>query len=68
MEHNFWCKHKRIIMRPLVETDIEWVRQLRNQPQIRCWFNYSEELTADQQKAWFEKYRKDRLILCMWPR
>lgn len=59
MEHNFHCEHKRIILRPLVETDIEWVRHLRNQPQIRCWFNYAEELTEDQQRMWFEKYRKD---------
>lgn len=56
MKHHFYCEHRRVALRALTEADIEWVRCLRNQPQIRKWFNYSKELTSEQQKLWYQKY------------
>ena len=59
MKHNFYCEHGRILLRPLEYDDIEWVRNLRNQPQIRKWFNFSEEISEQDQRNWYEKYLED---------
>lgn len=54
MEYAF--NYKRIILRPITEDDIEWIRQLRNQPQIRQWFFHTKELTVEEQRKWYETY------------
>jgi RimJ/RimL family protein N-acetyltransferase len=59
MDHNLWCEHGRVILRPLKEENIEQVRLLRNQPQIRKWFNYSKEISEEEQLKWFNQYLQD---------
>lgn len=59
MDHNFSCEYKRVILKPIKRGDIEQVRVLRNNPQIRRWFNYSEEISKENQLKWYEKYLSD---------
>lgn len=56
MLHDLHGEYKRVILRPLAAGDAEWLRQLRNQPQIRMWFNTSKEISQAEQKAWFTQY------------
>jgi RimJ/RimL family protein N-acetyltransferase len=60
LDHNFSCEYGRVILRPLIREDIESLRQLRNQPQIRKWFNYSKEISKEEQMKWFESYLLDQ--------
>lgn len=54
MKHNFKGSYKRVLLRPLEERDIEEMRVLRNK--LRQYFNTQDEITPEQQKAWYEKY------------
>lgn len=59
MDHNLSCAYKRVILKPLKFDDIEQVRILRNKPQIRKWFNYSDEISKESQFEWYKKYLSD---------
>lgn len=48
----------RILLRPLVESDLSMTLAWRNQDHIRKWFFYSEMITYDQHRAWFESYEQ----------
>lgn len=56
MDHNFSCEYKRVILKPLSRNEIEPLRQLRNRPEIRKWFLYSEVISQEEQVQWYEKY------------
>src|SRR5882672_9014262 len=47
----------RVRLRPLEEADLSRTLVWRNQDHIRRWFVYSEVITPDQHRAWFEGYR-----------
>lgn len=59
MDHNFYCEHGRVILIPLKKENVEQVRRLRNLPHIREWFNYSEEISEEEQSKWFTRYLSD---------
>ena len=54
MKHNFTGIYKRVLLRPLEEKDIEELRVLRNK--LQKYFNSTDYITPEQQKAWYEKY------------
>lgn len=59
MKHDFFYKDGDIELRPLTYEDSERYRLLRNQEQNKMRFFYSQEISYESQKLWFEKYLKD---------
>lgn len=49
-------KSERLLFKPVDENDIEWLRETRNKH--RDSFFDSHEITTEQQKAWYTKYRE----------
>ena len=54
MKHNYLTEYGHVKLRPLLESDIEPLRLLRNR--FRCYFINNEEIATDQQKTWFARY------------
>jgi RimJ/RimL family protein N-acetyltransferase len=48
-------KSERLVFKPVNENDIEWLRETRNK--YRDHFFDANEITKEQQKAWYQKYR-----------
>lgn len=48
---------ERVRLRLLKESDLPLTLRWRNQPHIRKWFIYSDELTPEQHQLWYENYR-----------
>lgn len=57
MEHNYVFEHERIILKPLEETDIEYLRTLRNSR--KQFFITQCEIDSEAQKKWYEGYLKN---------
>lgn len=55
---------ERIALRPLQEDDLELTLRWRNQAHIRRWFIYSDVITPEQHRSWYQKYlaRDDDLV------
>ena len=49
-------KSERLVLRPINESDVEWLRETRNK--YRDHFFDSGEITAEQQRGWYKKYRE----------
>lgn len=49
-------KSERLILKPVDEKDIEWLRDVRNRYKDN--FFDANEITKEQQKAWYVKYRE----------
>ena len=47
----------RVRLRLLDEADLPMTLAWRNQDHIRRWFFYSDVITADQHRRWYEQYR-----------
>ena len=58
MKHDYKYQGERVLLRPLEERDSELLRQLRNRPENRCWFFYSEEISYEDQLLWYQSYLK----------
>lgn len=54
MEHQYGCKYKSIVLRPLEEKDIEELRVLRNKNQE--FFFDSDPISKESQEKWFKHY------------
>lgn len=52
-----------MLLKPLAQSDIETLRVLRNRPEIRRWFFYSEEISVKEQEEWYRKYLNDETDL-----
>ena len=48
-----------IIMRPVVEDDLDMLRRWRNDPQISQQMISQQEITEEQQLAWFKRIAND---------
>ena len=57
MEHNHVFEYKRIILKPLQESDIEPLRVLRNSQ--KQFFLSQNEIDSQAQKQWYERYLKN---------
>lgn len=49
--------HGRVRLRLLEEADLPMTLAWRNQDHIRRWFFYSDVITPDQHRRWYERYR-----------
>lgn len=56
MKHNFTCTDGNIILRPLSRSDSEQYRLLRNQENNRHCFIFSDPISSEAQKNWYENY------------
>ena len=54
MNHKINGEYGRGILTPLTLEESEWMRILRNQN--KQWFIYSEEITQEEQKKWYQNY------------
>lgn len=57
MEHNFSASKGRLLLRPLREDDIEYLRKWRNDPEQTKYLRPIGFITPQMQKKWFEAYR-----------
>ena len=60
MNHNHLIELEEVILRPVVEEDIETMRLWRNKDSIRKSFIYQEEISSLQQKQWFKNYTEKK--------
>ncbi|MFN3404420.1 MAG: UDP-4-amino-4,6-dideoxy-N-acetyl-beta-L-altrosamine N-acetyltransferase [Cytophagaceae bacterium] len=53
-----------IILKPILEVDIEMVRSWRNSPEVSKYMYTSDEITAEQQLQWFKRLQlsKDQKV------
>lgn len=59
MKHGYYAELESISIRPLSETDLEYLRSWRNDEHISSYFQRMDYITATQQKQWFREYLKD---------
>ncbi|CAH0994321.1 Spermidine N(1)-acetyltransferase [Emticicia aquatica] len=48
-----------IVLTPLIKEDIELVRTWRNSPEVAQYMYTEDEISTEQQEAWFEKVKND---------
>lgn len=55
--------------RPLTQKDLEWARQLHNDPEVLVMLTDPRKVSEDQQKAWFKSLQKsltsERILVSM---
>ncbi|WP_179861974.1 GNAT family N-acetyltransferase [Bacillus wiedmannii] len=49
-----------MLIRKVLEEDIELIREWRNQPDVRKYFINTNYINKDQQKKWFEEYSQKK--------
>lgn len=59
MEHSYYAETDRVRIRPLCQSDIELLRQWRNDKGISTFLSEMPYITPEGQQAWYEKYRMD---------
>ncbi len=57
MEHNWTFKHGEFSFEPIKKTDLEWARNLHNDPEVVSMLTDPHEVTSEQQQAWFKRLR-----------
>jgi RimJ/RimL family protein N-acetyltransferase len=60
MNHQFSISYDNIKLRPLAQTDIEQLRQWRNDKSNSVFLRPIPYITKDSQEAWFNSYLKDK--------
>lgn len=60
-----------IVLRPIVATDLEMLREHRNRPDTRVWLGDAREISAQQQAEWFrlrpldeDSQRAQQIAMC----
>jgi RimJ/RimL family protein N-acetyltransferase len=56
MNHSYSLKCDNLKLVPLSAAESEKYRLLRNQAEIRKWFEYKGKISKEQQNKWFDKY------------
>lgn len=59
MLHNFYAEYLHIRIRPLVKTDLEYLRIWRNDKTMNQFLKPIDEITPEMQKEWFDRECKD---------
>lgn len=59
MEHNFSIRAEKVWLVPMEGDDFESYRLLRNRPENRKWFLYSQEISSEAQCKWARNYREN---------
>ena len=60
MQHDYTIPADDITLRPMSATDSEVYRRLRNREDNRNFFFDASEISAEQQRAWYERYLSDQ--------
>lgn len=63
MKHKHCAEYRNVRIRPLHETDIELLRQWRNDASLSKFLNPMVEITPEMQKKWYESYLNDQSIV-----
>lgn len=63
MEHHYCAIHKDIGLRPIHESDIEYLRIWRNNRELSKFLSPVQEITPEMQMNWFHSYQQDQNIL-----
>lgn len=69
MKHEHVVLKQSLKLRPVVYSDLEQVRNWRNQESIKRWFNNQEIISAKEEEKWFEKYLQtpdDIMFIVEW--
>jgi diamine N-acetyltransferase len=53
-----------IVIKELTEDHIQLVREWRNQPEIKSFFIYDDDISEEEQIKWYEDYKKDHKDIC----
>ena len=53
MWHDYSIQYKNVLLRPLTEEDIEYLREWRNSKQQTAYLSRVDYITPEAQKAWF---------------
>lgn len=64
MKHKYSNKYKNVSIRPLFESDIEFLRKWRNDEANTKYLRKLPYITADMQRLWYEKYLSNEEELC----
>ena len=64
MKHPYEIKFENVHLRPLMEGDIESLRQWRNDPSNTLYLNKIPYITPEMQKKWYEKYLTNDDEMC----
>jgi len=59
METDLTLSGYQVILRPVTEDDLEMVRTWRNDPGVSQFMLSQEQITPEQQRAWFKKVSRD---------
>ncbi len=60
MEHHYCAENENIRIRPLSQSDIELLRNWRNDKQLSTFLSDIPFITQEMQNAWFERYKNDK--------
>lgn len=63
MNSKYIAEYKHVRIRPLEETDIELLREWRNDKNISSFLNPIDEITPDMQREWYYQYLQDSTII-----
>jgi RimJ/RimL family protein N-acetyltransferase len=59
LRHNYSLQHKNVMLRPLARTDLEFLRNWRNDPETSRFLSPIPYIMPDSQSEWFEKESAD---------
>lgn len=64
MIHNYTSKFKNVVLRPLSENDIEYLRVWRNDSNNSKYLRQIPYITPEMQKSWFNNYLNNNDEMC----
>lgn len=67
MDHSYKMKYKNVELRQLEKTDLEYLRQWRNNPDNTKYLSSIGYITEEMQQSWYQKYLidKDEIIFAI---
>lgn len=69
MDHKYTAIYDDIMLVPMTKEESEKYRLLRNLPEVRCWFEHSSVISAEEQTNWYMNYLKtpDEVMFSAYP-
>lgn len=64
MKHQHYMNYENICLRPLMEDDIEFLREWRNNPANTVYLRKIGYISCEQQKKWYDNYLKNEDEIC----
>lgn len=68
MLHHYTTRYEDILLKPMTIDDSEKYRRLRNQDEIRKWFENTGVISMEAQARWFESYlhKEDEMMFSIY--